>query len=431
MMTYSEARDYMEHISKKGSQLGLHNIRNLLHELSDVQEQLKIVHIAGTNGKGSTSAYISSILERAGYKVGRYSSPAVFEYLEIFSINDTHITEQEYTDIMQNIQEAVYEITASGNQEPTAFEIETALAFLYFYRNNCDIVILETGMGGTFDATNIITSPLCSVITSISMDHMEFLGNTLEEIAENKAGIIKQGCPVIIAKQQAEVLKVIQKQAQQQQAKCIQTQEPESIHYDRNGTQMNYTASSGIRFENIYTKMLGTFQTENITTAIETVLYLKETGFFIYEENILEGIAETMWKGRFEQLNLHPPIYFDGGHNPGAAFRIKETIEIYFTNSKIIYIMGVLADKDYEKVLELTAPLANEIITITPENARGLDGRELAESIKKYNTSVSYAENLECAFEKAIDSAGDDGVILVFGSLSYLAKAKESIQMGA
>ena len=171
-MTYAEARSYIEKIRKKGSIPGLENIRGLMHMLSDIQDKLKVIHIAGTNGKGSTSAYISGILKQAGYKVGRFSSPAVFEYLEIFTINDVPISEQEYADCMKAIREAADALTASGRKEPTAFEMETALAFLYFYRKNCDFVILETGMGGTFDSTNVISAPLCSVITSVSMDHM-------------------------------------------------------------------------------------------------------------------------------------------------------------------------------------------------------------------------------------------------------------------
>lgn len=426
-MTYPEAKNYIEFMSKKGSIPGLDNIRNLMYELSDVQDTLKVIHVAGTNGKGSTSAYISSILEQGGYKVGRYSSPAVFEYLEIFSINGTHITEQEYAEIMEEIREAVKELTASGQNEPTAFEIETALAFLYFYRNKCDLVILETGMGGAYDATNIIPAPLCSVLTSISMDHTAFLGNSLSEIAGNKAGIIKQGCPVITVGQEEEAMKVIKQQAQNKQAKLIQTQKPRNISYDFEGSSMDYISSSGVCLTGIRTQMLGTFQTENMTAAIETVLCLKEAGLLLYEEDIQEGIFHTRWQGRFERLNRQPAIYFDGGHNPGAAARIKETIEIYFTNSKIIYIMGVLADKDYETILSITAPMADEIITITPDYVRGLDGRILAEAVKGYNRMVSYAENLERAFEKAVQSAGEDGVILVFGSLSYLAEAKKGM----
>ena len=427
-MTYAEARSYIEKIRKKGSIPGLENIRGLMHMLSDIQDKLKVIHIAGTNGKGSTSAYISGILKQAGYKVGRFSSPAVFEYLEIFTINDVPISEQEYADCMKAIREAADALTASGRKEPTAFEMETALAFLYFYRKNCDFVILETGMGGTFDSTNVISAPLCSVITSVSMDHMNFLGNTLSEIAGQKAGIIKQDCPVIMAEQKEEVLTVIRQQAQRKQAEFIRTEKPRRIFCHPDGTVLDYVSSSGISLTDIHTGMLGTFQAENMAAAIETVLCLKKAGLQVHEEDIKKGIAHARWPGRFERIGCRPAVYFDGGHNPGAAERIKETIEIYFTNSKIIYIMGVLADKDYETIVSVTAPLADEIMTVTPEHERGLDGRILAKAAEKYNKNVSYAEYLEQAFARAVPSAGTDGVILVFGSLSYLAKAKEGMR---
>ncbi|MCI8668757.1 MAG: bifunctional folylpolyglutamate synthase/dihydrofolate synthase [Lachnospiraceae bacterium] len=427
-MTYAEARDYIEKIGKKGSIPGLENICGLMHMLSDIQEKLKIIHIAGTNGKGSTSAYISGILKQAGYKVGRFSSPAVFEYLEIFTINDVPISEQEYADCMENVREASETLTASGGGEPTAFEMETALAFLYFYRNDCDFVILETGMGGTFDSTNVISAPVCSVITSVSMDHMNFLGNTLYEIAGQKAGIIKQGRPVITAEQKEEVLTVIRQRALQKRAEFIRVEKPRRIFCHPEGTVMDYVSSSGIFLKDIHTRMLGTFQAENMAVAIETVLWLKKAGLPIFEEDIKKGIANARWPGRFERVCSRPAVYLDGGHNPGAAERIRETMEIYFTNSKIIYIMGVLADKDYETVLSITAPLADEIITITPDHVRGLDGKILAEAAKKYNKNVFCAEHLEQAITQAAASAGTGGVILVFGSLSYLAKAKEGMR---
>lgn len=427
-MTYAEARNYIEKIGKKGSIPGLENIRGLMHLLSDIQDKLKVIHIAGTNGKGSTSAYISAILKQAGYKVGRFSSPAVFEYLEIFTINDVPISEQEYAECMEAVRKASEVLDASEGKEPTAFEMETALAFLYFYRNNCDFVILETGMGGAFDSTNVISAPLCSVITSVSMDHMSVLGNTLTEIAGQKAGIIKQGRPVITAEQKEEVLTVIRRQARRKQAEFIRAEKPRRISCSPEGTVLDYVSSSGIFLGDLYTGMLGTFQTENMAAAIETVLWLKKAGLPLCEEDIRQGISLARWPGRFERIGSRPAVYLDGGHNPGAAERIRETIEMYFTNSKIIYIMGVLADKDYETILSVTAPLADEIITVTPDHARGLDGKILAEAAEKYNKNVSCAKHLEQAVAQAVTAAGTGGVILVFGSLSYLAKAKEGMR---
>ena len=380
-MNYEESRKYIQDASSRGSVLGLDNIVNLMNKLGNVQDRLKVVHIAGTNGKGSTSAYITQILIEAGYTVGRYTSPAVFDYMEMFTINNINISEDEYAVNMTIIKKAIDEMEAEHMTLPTPFEIETALAYLYFYRNKCDIAIIETGMGGRLDATNIVKSPLVSVLTSISKDHSRFLGETLEEITFNKAGIIKKNCPVVSAIQCDEVA------------------------------------------------MLGTFQIHNIPTAIETILALKSEGFFIYKENIENGIKNASISGRCERINDTPAIYIDGGHNPGAAFNLKNTLEMYFTNRKLVYIIGVLADKDYDTVLSVTGGLANHIITVTPpDNARSLDGRELLKTVLKYNTSAEYADDLEKAVNRGIECADDDGVLFVFGSLSYLGRIKEIVR---
>jgi dihydrofolate synthase/folylpolyglutamate synthase len=386
------------------------------------------VHIAGTNGKGSTSAYISQILLEAGYKVGRYTSPAVFDYLEIFSINNVNISENEYAKLMTDVKNATEVIKKENKIYPTAFELETALAYKYFYDNNCDIVIIETGMGGTYDATNIVANPLVSVITSISMDHMQFLGNTIEEIAQNKAGIIKKRCDVVMALQPESVLKVIKDKAEEENANLITVDKVEEEIYKIDKTCFTYTGKSGEKYD-LETTMLGTFQTFNVPVAIEVAEILKEKGLYIYREHIEQGIKNAKWYGRFQKISEKPMIYFDGGHNPAAAENIKNTLEIYFTNKKLVYIIGVLADKDYDKVLSVTASLAEYIITITPpNNQRALDGRELLKVVRKYNENAEYADTLEIAVKRAEESAGNDGVIIIFGSLSYLGKIKNIIE---
>lgn len=428
-MNYEEARAYVKEISlKKGSVLGLACIRNLMAELGNVQERLNVVHIAGTNGKGSVSAYVSQILLEAGYKVGRYTSPAVFDYLEVFSINHIPISEEEYAHIITEIQAAVNNMEKKGEPLPTAFEIETALAYQYFYRQQCDVVVVETGLGGIDDATNLIKNPLVSVITSISMDHMQFLGSTLEEIAEKKAGIIKRNSSVVAAVQPETVLEVIRQKAEAEQAALIMAQDMETVHYDTDKTICRYQSHSGMEYE-LETRMLGTFQTYNMAVAVETAEILKDKGLFIYQEHIVKGIRNAIWHGRFERIGERPAVYFDGGHNPGAAQNIRNTMEIYFTNKKIIYIIGVLADKDYNRVLSVTADLADYIITITPpDNPRALDGRELLKTVLKYHRNAGYEASLENALTKAKQMAGSEGIVMIFGSLSYLGKIKELMQ---
>lgn len=426
-MNYEESRKYIQDASSRGSVLGLDNIVNLMNKLGNVQDRLKVVHIAGTNGKGSTSAYITQILIEAGYTVGRYTSPAVFDYMEMFTINNINISEDEYAINMTIIKKAIDEMEAEHMTLPTSFEIETALAYLYFYRNKCDIAIIETGMGGRLDATNIVKSPLVSVLTSISKDHSRFLGETLEEITFNKAGIIKKNCPVVSAIQCDEAAKVIKEEAIKNNSKLIVCNELQNVRFNNDKTYGRYV---GISNEfNVETSMLGTFQIHNIPTAIETILALKSEGFFIYKENIENGIKNASISGRCERINDTPAIYIDGGHNPGAAFNLKNTLEMYFTNRKLVYIIGVLADKDYDTVLSVTGGLANHIITVTPpDNARSLDGRELLKTALKYNTSAEYADDLEKAVNRGIECAGDDGVLFVFGSLSYLGRIKEIVR---
>lgn len=426
-MNFLEARNYINEVGKKGSILGLENMNNLMNKLGNVQDKVKVLHIAGTNGKGSTSAYISEILKEAGFKVGKYTSPAVFNYLEIFKINDEMIKEEDYAELVSEIKEKIEELVLEGLNEPTAFEVETALAYLWFYREKCDFAVIETGLGGITDATNVVSKPILSVLTPISMDHMQFLGNTIEEIAEKKAGIIKRGCDVVTSVQEQRVLEVIKENAKRKESNLVCTKAAKG-KFDIKKTEVFYEGSDGVKYET-ETLLLGSFQLQNIATAIECAIALKGKKEMWSERIskcvIEDGIKKTMWHGRFEKIGEKPDIYFDGGHNPGAALNIKDTIEIYFTNKKIVYIIGVLADKDYDSVLKITAPYAEKIITITPpENARALDGRKLLETVKKYNDEAMYIDNLDEAIELGKELAGEDGVLIIFGSLSYLGRIK-------
>lgn len=472
-MNYSKAREYVENAAKKGSILGLLNMERLMYELGDVQNKIKILHIAGTNGKGSTLAYISEILKQAGYKVGKYTSPAVFDYREIFSINGESISEKMYGECMEQIAKAIDEMTKKGFESPTAFEIETALAFLYFYKEECDIALIEVGMGGDMDATNVVTNTLLSVITPISLDHMQFLGESIEEIAGHKSGIIKNSSAVVIANQTEEAIKVITKKAKEMSAEVIVCGKPENIRYMSDKTEFDYEISDKMKrdyelsdrletrdFEfimlDVTTNMLGDFQPENAVTAIEAVNYLIKKGFIVKKEDIYAGIRQAKWNGRFEKICDNPPVYFDGGHNPAAAMHIKKSLEIYFTNKKIVYIIGVLADKDYDSVLKITGGLADKIITITPDNPRALSKENLRDTAKKYNNDVVCADTVSQAIDMAyeylntidnfvnkesecenVQKESDinkikineikDGVIVVFGSLSYLGEIRKTV----
>ena len=427
IMNYTEAREYIKNASKKGSILGLDNIRVLMNKLHEVQDRQRIVHIAGTNGKGSVSAYLASILMETGMKVGRYNSPAVFDPLEVFRINDSNITKEKYAQLVSEVATAVEKMLQEGYESPTVFEIETAMAYLYFYKEKCDISIIETGMGGRDDATNVVDKPELEIITAVSMDHMAFLGDTLEEIATCKAGIIMDDTKVICAENPIEVKEVIKNEAKKRNASVIETGKYQA-EYGVEKTVIKYTSFRGIEYNSLNTSMLGTFQSKNVVTAIEAAEVLIKLPIEELKKVVNKGIEKTRWQGRFEKINTNPLVYIDGGHNPGAALDIRKSIEIYFTNKKIVYIIGVLSDKDYDKVLELTGNLADYIITVTsPDNPRALDGKELLGHVLKFNENAEYAHTLEEAISKAFTIAGEDGVIFIYGSLSYLGKIKKLI----
>lgn len=424
-MNYEEARAYVKEAEKKGSILGLDSMKRLMNELGNVQDKLNVLHIAGTNGKGSTLACISEILKQAGYKVGRYTSPAVFDYLELFMINGERITKECYAENISVIAQAVNRLEEAGHEPPTSFEIETALAYLYFYKEKCDFALMETGMGGDMDATNVVSNPLLSIIAPISLDHMQVLGDTIREISIHKAGIIKKDSAIVSAIQKIDAEEEIKRTAGEKGALYIQAGMPENIVYGEDKTIFDYLSSDKTRFDRLETMMLGTFQPGNICVAVEAVLYLKKIGFHITDGTIRMGIANAVWNGRFQKLGEEPAFYMDGGHNPGAAMHIRKSIEIYFTNRKIIYIIGVLADKNYNYMLKQTAELADEIITVTPHNKRALDGEVLRDTAREYHDNVSFAPSVEQAVDKAIQCAGADGVVMVFGSLSFLSEVRK------
>lgn len=425
-MNYQEAMRYIEEISRYGSVPGLDNIRELLIRLGNPQEELKFVHIAGTNGKGSTLAYISTVLAHAGYKTGRYISPTISDYRERIQINGRMISRKDLCAYMGYIRKAAEEMCAEGLVHPTIFEVETALAFLYFKEKGCDIVVLETGLGGTLDATNIITTTIAAVLTSISMDHMAFLGTTLEKIAENKAGIIKNGCYVISMKQEEAAMDVIRRKCDA--LGCALTvadsTNAKKIKYGINKQRFSYK-----EYKDIVIHMAGRYQIDNCVLAIETLRVLAEAGYPIKEKKLLAGLEMTQWHGRFEVIGTKPLFLADGAHNADAAEKLADSIQFYFTDKRIIYIIGVLRDKEYDKIIEATCQEAEHIITITPpDNPRAMQAYELAQEVRKYHSGVTAADSLQEAVELAYLLAGKDSVIIAFGSLSYLGALTELVQ---
>lgn len=425
-MNEKEAMEFIEESARYGIVPGLDSIRELCRRLGDPQSELKVVHIAGTNGKGSISAYIASVLKAGGYRVGRYISPVIFSYRERIQVGDRNITVKALCQGMERIKEVCQEMVSERLRHPTAFEIETALSFLYFKQKQCDIVILETGMGGLMDATNIVENTLTAVISPVSMDHMKFLGSSPAEIAVQKAGIIKPGSHVISAAQSKDVEKVISEKAESLNCPLIFS-DMEKIKNTRYGLEKQ-------RFDYKNRKKLeislaGMYQLENAAVALDVIDVLSKKGFPVSEEDVYRGLADTKWPGRFTVIGKKPYFVVDGAHNEGGAKRLAESIDFYFTNKRIIYIMGVLKDKEYEKIIGLTADHADHIITVTPpENPRALPAYELAKEISALHSKVTAVDSLEEAVEMSALLAEKEDVIIAFGSLSFLGRLMSIVE---
>ncbi|MBO5302871.1 MAG: bifunctional folylpolyglutamate synthase/dihydrofolate synthase [Lachnospiraceae bacterium] len=424
-MNYQEAVTFHEKTKQYGSILGLDSIKNLMHELNDIWKELKIVHIAGTNGKGSVCCFLSSVLQEAGYCVGQFNSPAVFDFREVYRINGEMINEKEYAECMEEVEKACQYLTEKGLTHPTVFEVETALAFLWFYQKKCDIVLLETGMGGSTDATNLIEQPLCSVLTSVSMDHMEFLGDSLEEIAKVKAGIIKENRPLITTKQKEVVENVFRQTAEEKHAKYFQS--PEIATYKIENEQLIYEHPM---IGEVQLSMCGSYQVQNSALAVEVLQVLRGMGYKFEDKAILNGLKKAVWQGRFECIHKNPFFVIDGAHNTDAAEQLKKSLLENFPDKRKIGIMGVMADKPYKEMLNVLLPMFDKIYTVTPDNPRSLSAEKLAEVVYRRGTEAFAAATVQEAVALAWKEIEMDekNMLVVFGSLYYLEEVKAALK---
>ena len=419
-MNYEEAMNFIQNTNKFGSVLGLDNIRELLERLGNPQDQLRVVHIAGTNGKGSTLAFLAGIFRESGYRAGRYVSPASFSYEERFRINEENISKKDLCFYMEKIKNVAEEMVKDGLSNPTMFEIETALSFLYFLDKKVDVVLLETGMGGRLDATNVVKKPIATVIASIGMDHMQFLGDTLEKIASEKAGIIKEGCPVISYDNTKEVNEVIKNKAKQMHAKVtfVNSAGIRVLQESLNGESFSYRSSDGRWYEKIEIPLLGRHQINNAALALETLNVIKNY-YCISDFQTEDGMRKTIWRGRIEILEREPMVICDGAHNPDGAKSLLSFLQNNFTNQRLIYIMGVLSDKDYEQMVQILAPAADKIYTVAPDNPRALSSRKLCNCISKYHQNVEERQRLAECLSEVRQKAEKDDVIIICGTLSF------------
>lgn len=426
-MNYIEAMDFLEETKKYGSQLGLTSIQNLMAELDNIQDEIPLVHIGGTNGKGSVGAMLSQVLTEAGYRVGRFCTPDVFVYEDEFQMNGINIEKGRLAQLFTRVKAACEKLVAQGMAHPTRFEVETAAAFLWFYEENCDIALLEVGMGGATDATNLIRKPLVSVLTSISMDHIRFLGNSLAEIATVKSGIIKPQVPVVTMQQKPEAMEVIKKKAEEMQAELIVA----DITQVQNITQKDGRYAfewKAPRCIPVTLSLCGAFQVENAVCVINALRILQKKYPKITETVIQQGLSHTIWHGRMEQIGTGPDFYLDGAHNEDAVRKLRKTLDESFSNRRIVYIMGVLADKDYEKMITMMYQPGDRVYTVTPQNPRALDGKELEKQLFGQNIDAQYCENIQDAVLYALREAQKEDMILAFGSLSYLRDVRNAYE---
>lgn len=425
-MNYSEAMEFIQNTNKFGSVLGLDNIRELLGRLDHPEEKLKVVHIAGTNGKGSILAFLAGVFRESGYRAGRYVSPASFSYEERFRINEENISREDLCFYMEKIKSVSEQMVEDGESHPTMFEIETALAFLYFLDKKVDVVLLETGMGGALDATNVVKKPICTIFASIGFDHMEYLGDTIEKIAETKAGIIKEGCPVISYENDPEANDVIRRVAAEKNCP-VYFANPEGIrvlHESLEGQSFAYRSGQGRWYEKIEIPLLGRHQIQNATVALEALDVIRNY-YCISAFETEEGFRKTIWRGRIEILSKNPTVLCDGAHNPDGAACLRDFLQNNFTNHRIIYIMGVLADKEYEKMIAETADLAQIIYTVAPDNPRALSSEQLARTASTYHRDVRIRKRLASCLREVKENAETDDVIVVFGTLSFQKELAE------
>ncbi len=421
-MNYKETLEYIASFTWKGSVLGLSRISELLERLGNPQKDLKFIHITGTNGKGSTAAFLSSILKESGYKVGLFTSPYVEVFNERMQIDNENITDEELAEVTSYIRP----FADAMEDHPTEFELNTAICMVYFQRNNCDIVVLEVGMGGELDSTNVIDSPETAVFTAIGLDHTAELGGTIEAIAETKSGIIKEGCSTVVYKQDESVMDIIR--ARSEKLGCsFDVSEPENVEFvslNVDGQKFNYPGYGELEIP-----LIGTYQLQNVALALKTVEVMKRRGWNIPDDAVKTGLKKTKWPGRFEVILRDPIFVVDGAHNPHGVRATTASLKSVFKGEKLYFIFGVMADKDYMDMLDQILPLAKEVNCVTPDNPRALAADKLAEIINEWGVPATAFDSIGEAVDNVIEKAKEaNGKVTALGSLYMIGDIKSYIK---
>ncbi len=417
-MNFSEALDFIHATSWQGSRLGLARIEELMTLLGNPQKQLRFIHVAGTNGKGSVCAMLSEILARAGYTTGLYTSPHLFRVNERMKVNGADISDEELT----HLAEQVAPVVAQMEDSPTEFERITAMALLYFQKKHCDVVVLEVGLGGRLDSTNVIDAPDAAIITNIALEHTEVLGDTLTKIAGEKSGIIKPGADVILSAQSAEVEAVVRRTCEERGC-ALRVTDPDAEKLnacDLSGQTLDYRDRKELRL-----RLLGDYQYKNVSVALDTVDVLNARGYKIPESAVRAGLSEVLWPGRFEVLQQNPLVLVDGAHNPDGVSELVRCLSAYLPHRKMTLVMGVMADKDYADMIRMMAPFATEFVAVTPESERALPAEDLRTKIETLTgVPARCGGDVKSGLALAMSGKDPEDIVCAFGSLYQVGEIR-------
>lgn len=424
-MHYQEAIEYLRKLTKFGYNFGLERITELLRRFDNPHLKLQVIHIGGTNGKGSTAAMISSILKESDYRVGTFTSPHLSSYTERFCINGQRMPEQVVADLLNELRPHLESMVSNGYEHPTEFEVGTAMAFIYFHREKVDFVVLEVGLGGEIDSTNVVV-PLVTVITNVAMDHMEYLGNSVREIARVKAGIIKKGVPLVTAAQ-GEALEVIMEKSELMSAPVTIIGKDVSWRGIKHGLEGQYLDIVGLidEYKNVFLPLLGRHQQVNAATAVAALEILINKKIIRVGGAIERGISLTAWPGRLEVVNKKPIVVIDAAHNYEGAVALRKIINDYFSGKRVVLVLGMLGDKERSKVVAELAPGISTIVVTKPNSPRAGDWESLAGEARKYVRRVEVIASISEAVQAALSMANPEDIVIITGSIYMIAEARE------
>ncbi len=431
-MNYTEAISYIKDTAKFGSKLGLERTEKILEYLGNPHKKIKTIHIAGTNGKGSTTAMLTKILVTSGYKVGCYISPYIEEFEERMQINNKNIPKDDLAEIVTEVSKAVEKVIAGDYGNPTEFEIITCAGFLYFERNNVDFAVVEVGLGGRLDSTNVI-NPELSIIGSISLDHVAILGDTLEKIAFEKGGIIKNETPVVLYPQEDCVTKVIEDICDMKDAPLVKVNRDNATFVGVNDTEgQRVTQSLKIKtlkdgYE-VSLALLGVHQVQNCNVVINSCEALMDMGVKITKESIIDGLKAVKWPGRLEIMKRKPLVVMDGAHNIDGIKKLAESIDTYFKYKNMVLILGILADKQVDEMINTICPKGSKIIAVTPHSERAELCEDLREKIILCNENCEAVMDYEEAYRKALSYCDEDDMVVISGSLYMVGDMRKIIR---